>query len=138
MNHTVHERKIFNHIKQLTMEQQRTKQIHSTLAFLRSVILSGEPMTDAVRDTINESIENVSSIEADLNKEHSFAFPLMNELGNVHQQGMTELTYIATKAMQGILSHPDTALCDDADDESVAHDAYRLAKAMLNEQKKHE
>lgn len=42
--------------------KENLKQIHSTLAFLRSVILSGEPITDYVRDAINEAIENVDYI----------------------------------------------------------------------------
>ena len=46
------------------MKDVRTKQIHSTLAFLRSVILSGEPMTEEIRKSINMAIENLKSLDA--------------------------------------------------------------------------
>ena len=48
------------------MKDQRLKQVHSTLAFLRSVILSGEPMTEEVRESINEAIDNVKNVDLDL------------------------------------------------------------------------
>jgi hypothetical protein len=48
------------------MKDQRLKQVHSTLAFLRSVILSGEEMTEEVRSAINEAIENIKKIDIDL------------------------------------------------------------------------
>ena len=66
-------------------------------------------------------------------KPQSFAFPMMNELGNVHQQGMTELTYIATAAMNGLLSDGNYT-----SREHLVSASYKVAKAMLNEQKKHE
>ncbi len=42
------------------------KQVHLTLAFLRSVIQSGEPMTDEVRSSINEAIENIKNVDAEI------------------------------------------------------------------------
>jgi hypothetical protein len=47
------------------MKDKRLKQVHMTLAFLRSVILSGEPMTDEVRSAINKAIENVQNVDAE-------------------------------------------------------------------------
>ena len=47
------------------MRDVRLKQVHLTLAFLRSVILSGEPMTKEVRDAINESIEHIRAVDSD-------------------------------------------------------------------------
>lgn len=48
------------------MKDQRLKQVHMTLALLRSVILSGEPMSEQVRSAINESIENIKNVDTDL------------------------------------------------------------------------
>jgi phage terminase large subunit-like protein len=59
---------------------------------------------------------------------------MMNELGNVHQQGMTELTYIATKAMQGLIANTQVQMTHGM----IVENAYNIAQAMLNEQKKHE
>lgn len=51
------------------MKDQRTKQIVSTFAFLRSVIASGEPMTEEVRSGINEAIRITKEIDNELNIE---------------------------------------------------------------------
>jgi hypothetical protein len=48
------------------MKDKRLKQVHLTLAFLRSVIQSGEPMTDEVRSSINEAIENIKNVDAEI------------------------------------------------------------------------
>lgn len=50
------------------MENKRLKQVHMTLAFLRSVISSGESMTDEVRSAINESIDNLKNLDAEIKK----------------------------------------------------------------------
>jgi hypothetical protein len=48
------------------MKDERAKQINITLAFLRSVILSGDPMTEEVRNAINEAQENIHNIDLDI------------------------------------------------------------------------
>ena len=47
------------------MKDKRIKQIHSTLAFLRSVIMSGEPMTNEVRNDIDDAIYLLREIDAE-------------------------------------------------------------------------
>ena len=37
-----------------------------TLAFLRSVIQSGEPMTDEVRSAINKAIDNIKNVDVEI------------------------------------------------------------------------
>jgi hypothetical protein len=49
------------------MKDKRIKQIHSTLAFLRSVIMSGEPMTNEVRNAIDDAIYLLREIDAETN-----------------------------------------------------------------------
>jgi len=46
------------------MKDSELKQVQSTLAFLRSVILSGESMTEEVRTAINEALEIVANQKA--------------------------------------------------------------------------
>ena len=48
------------------MKDKRLKQVHMTLAFLRSVIQSGEPMTDEIRSFINDAIETLKYIDAEI------------------------------------------------------------------------
>ena len=48
------------------MKNERLKQVHATLAFLRSVILNGEPMTAEVRAAINEAIDNIRKVDTEL------------------------------------------------------------------------
>lgn len=54
------------------MKDQRLKQVHMTLAFLRSVIQSGEPMTDEVRIAINKAIDNINNVDIDLQTFQSY------------------------------------------------------------------
>ena len=48
------------------MNDERLKQVQMTLAFLRSVILSGEAMTEEVRALINEAHENLKNVDAEI------------------------------------------------------------------------
>lgn len=50
------------------MKDKRLKQIQTTLAFLRSVINSGEPMTNEVRNVIDDSICNLRNVDNEINK----------------------------------------------------------------------
>jgi len=51
------------------MRDKRLQQVHTTLAFLRSVIMSGEPMTNEVRNAIDDSIYNIKNVEESLDKQ---------------------------------------------------------------------
>ena len=57
------------------MKDKRLKQVHMTLAFLRSVIQSGEPMTDEVRSSINEAIENIKNVDAEIKQAYYLQQP---------------------------------------------------------------
>lgn len=48
------------------MKDERLKQVLLSIAFLRSVILSGEPMTEEVRNIINDSIDNIKDVDKSL------------------------------------------------------------------------
>ena len=48
------------------MKDKRLKQIHTTLAFLRSVIMSVEPMTNEVRNAIDDAIYNLRDVDKDI------------------------------------------------------------------------
>jgi len=48
------------------MKDKRLKQIHTTLAFLRSVIMSGEPMTNEVINAIDDAIYNLRDVDKDI------------------------------------------------------------------------
>ena len=48
------------------MRDKRLQQVHTTLAFLRSVINSGEPMTNEVRNAIDDSINNIKNVDESL------------------------------------------------------------------------
>lgn len=50
------------------MNDKRLKQVHTTLAFLRSVIMSGEPMTNEVRNDIDDAIYNLRDADKDIKK----------------------------------------------------------------------
>ena len=54
------------------MKDNRLKQIHTTLEFLRSMILGGEPMTDEIRNAINKAIDNVNNVDIDLQTFQSY------------------------------------------------------------------
>jgi hypothetical protein len=49
------------------MKDQRLKEIHKTLAFMKSVIESGEPMTQQVKNEFSRAINNLESVDGDLN-----------------------------------------------------------------------
>ena len=51
------------------MNDKRLKQVHTTLAFLRSVIMSGEPMTNEVRNAIDDAIYNLRDADKDIKKQ---------------------------------------------------------------------
>ena len=51
------------------MNDKRLKQVHTTLAFLRSVIMSGEPMTNEVRNSIDDAIYNLRDADKDIKKQ---------------------------------------------------------------------
>jgi len=48
------------------MNDKRLKQVYTTLAFLRSVIMSGEPMTNEVRNAIDDAIYNLRDADKDI------------------------------------------------------------------------
>ena len=50
------------------MKDKRLKQVQTTLAFLRSVINSGEPMTNEVRNAIDDSIYNLRDADKDIKR----------------------------------------------------------------------
>jgi hypothetical protein len=51
------------------MRDKRLQQVYTTLAFLRSVIMSGEPMTNEVRNAIDDSIHNIKNVEESLKQQ---------------------------------------------------------------------
>ena len=51
------------------MNDKRLKKVHTTLAFLRSVIISGEPMTNEVRNSIDDAIYNLRDADKDIKKQ---------------------------------------------------------------------
>ena len=48
------------------MKDKRLRQVLMTLAFLRSVILSGEPMTEEIRNAINKACENLENVDKEI------------------------------------------------------------------------
>ena len=57
------------------------------------------------------------------------AFPSHGSMGEVAQEGMTLRDYFAAKAMQAMLTHPDSS--DTAGPQDFALAAYTMADAML-------
>lgn len=62
------------------MNDKRLKQVHTTLAFLRSVIMSGEPMTNEVRNDIDDAIYNLRDADKDIKKQLLILYKPLNLL----------------------------------------------------------
>jgi hypothetical protein len=62
------------------------------------------------------------------------AFPIVGDLMQVIETGISARDYFAAKALQGILAYPDGGPTI----AGAARDAYRYADAMLAERSKHD
>ena len=59
------------------------------------------------------------------------AYPMYNELGEIHEPGMTLRDYFAAMAMQGIVISEDAYEYDNDDIADAAEQSYQIADAML-------
>jgi len=65
------------------MNNKRLKEVHTTLAFLRSVIMSGEPMTNEVRNAIDDAIYNLREVDKDIKNYPNEAERLLLDSGSL-------------------------------------------------------